>query len=63
MARAKQLRALATFACEIDGEEHLVHAGQVLPANHPAVKGREELFGPEPPVEDTTAAPGEKRRR
>jgi hypothetical protein len=63
MAKAKLLRATATFACEVKGVEYFVHAGEVLPADHPAVKGREELFEPENPVEQATAAPGEKRKR
>jgi len=33
------------------GAEYFVHAGEVLPANYPAVKGREELFRPEDPME------------
>ncbi len=36
--------AVASFAA--DGE--LVHAGNVLPANHRLVKGRTELFKPAP---------------
>lgn len=45
MAAAKSLIALTSFACEdAKGVEHIVRHGQVVPANHPAVKGREELF-------------------
>lgn len=49
-------RAISTFATTIKGEEHLVHAGDVLPATHPIVKARPELFEP---VAGTSAA---KRR-
>jgi len=44
MAAAKSLIALTSFACEVKGVEYIVRNGQVVPANHPAVKGREELF-------------------
>jgi hypothetical protein len=43
-AASKSLVALTSFACEVKGVEHIVRHGQVVPANHPAVKGREELF-------------------
>jgi hypothetical protein len=42
--KPKTLVALTSFACEVKGVEHIVSNGQVVPANHPAVKGREELF-------------------
>ncbi len=57
------LMALATFAAEVDGVMYAVHAGDVVPPSHPAVKGREQLFEPVSPVETATAAPGERRRR
>lgn len=63
MARGQLVRSLSNFACEVDGTEHLVHAGEVFPSTHPVVKARKELFVPERPVEQTTAAPGEKRKR
>jgi hypothetical protein len=44
MARAKQVRAISSFACEVDGKERLIRQGEVLPANSPVVKGRKELF-------------------
>ena len=44
MAAAKSLIALTSFACEVKGVEYIVRNGQVVPASHPAVKGREELF-------------------
>jgi hypothetical protein len=44
MARAKQVRAISSFAGEVDGKERLIRQGEVLPSNSPVVKGREELF-------------------
>jgi hypothetical protein len=44
MARAKKVRAIASFAAEVGGKERLAHQGEVLPANSPVVKGRRELF-------------------
>jgi hypothetical protein len=44
MAVAKTLVALTSFACEVKGVEHQIRQGDKVPANHPAVKGREELF-------------------
>jgi hypothetical protein len=32
---------------EVRGEEHFVHAGEVLQPNHPVVKARPELFEPD----------------
>ncbi len=63
MARARSVVATASFLTDLDGEEHFIHAGEVLPATHPVVKARPELFEAEVPVEQATAAPGEKRRR
>jgi hypothetical protein len=40
-------RATSSFATEVKGEEHFVHAGEVLPPSHPVVKARPELFEPE----------------
>jgi hypothetical protein len=40
-------RALTSFVTEVKGKEHFVHAGEVLPPNHPVVKARSELFEPE----------------
>jgi hypothetical protein len=45
----KQVRAIASFATEIDGSERLIHVGEVFPANHPVVKACRELFVPEVP--------------
>jgi hypothetical protein len=44
MAKAAAVKAKTAFVCDIDGEPFVVHEGDVLPANHPAVKGRQELF-------------------
>jgi hypothetical protein len=44
MAAAKKLVAVTSFACEANGVEHVIRQGDTVPANHPAVKGREELF-------------------
>jgi hypothetical protein len=37
----------------------LVHAGDVAPAGHPAVKGREQMFEPVQPQPDKEYAPSE----
>jgi hypothetical protein len=63
MPRAGFVRATTSFACTVKDVEYLVHGGEVLPASHPAAKAHPELFEPERPVEQATAAPGEKRRR
>jgi hypothetical protein len=44
MARGKEVEAITSFACEVDGKERLIRQGEVLPANSPVVKGREDLF-------------------
>jgi hypothetical protein len=46
MAAKKLIVATVTFACELDGCELVVHAGDILESTHPAVKGREKLFEP-----------------
>jgi hypothetical protein len=71
MPAAKQLAALTTFSVTTkEGETVIVRKGEVLPANHIAVKGREELFAPfdpakpaaeSPVVEAATSGPGEQR--
>jgi hypothetical protein len=55
MAAAKTLIALTSFACEVKGVEHIIRNGQVVPANHPAVKGRESLFETHDPKAPTAA--------
>jgi hypothetical protein len=46
MAPRKMLVAQTSFACETKDGEVFVRAGDVVAANHPAVKGRESLFEP-----------------
>jgi len=46
VAATKTVRAVASFACEINGEEALVHAGDEFPATSDVVKPRPELFEP-----------------
>jgi hypothetical protein len=43
-SKAKKMRAVASFGAEVDGKERVVHQGDVFPADHAVVKGREELF-------------------
>jgi len=62
-AKAGLLRALASFAATVGKVEYFIRQGEVLPAGHPTVKGRRELFAPATPVTPATPAPGEKRRR
>ena len=38
-------RATTSFATSVDDEEIIVHAGEELPDDHPAVKALPELFG------------------
>ena len=44
---AKMLVALTSFTCEVGGVAWDIREGDVILAGHPAVKGREHLFGPE----------------
>ncbi len=54
MATKKQpLVALVTFSCDVKGGEVIIRVGDVVPANHPAVKGREQLFEPYDPAKAT----------
>jgi hypothetical protein len=50
MATSALLRAVSSFVATVGKQEHFVRQGEVLPANHPAVKGREPLFEPAQPV-------------
>jgi len=61
MAAIGLLRALTSFAATVGKQELFIRSGEVVRADHPAVKGRETLFAPARPVETATAAPGEKR--
>jgi hypothetical protein len=56
------LVARETFACAVDGVEHVIWAGQAVASNHPAVKGREELFEAREAY-GITEAPANKRQR
>jgi len=50
-AKPKTLQALTSFACtDAKGVEHVVRQGDIVPAGHPAVKGREELFAQHDPA-------------
>ena len=55
-----QLQAIETFWV---GKQLFVQNSTIVPANDPAVKGREHLFRSLEVVEQATAAPGEKRAR
>jgi hypothetical protein len=64
MAAAKLLIATHSFACEVDGEEYLVRKGATrVRANHPLVKGREQLFEPAAPGPDLEPPAKAPRRR
>ncbi len=43
---AKMLVARTSFACEVKGVDYVISQGQAVANNHPAVKGREQLFEP-----------------
>jgi hypothetical protein len=45
---AAKVRALVSFTVTVRGAEHFVREGEELPASHPAVKARRELFAPAP---------------
>jgi hypothetical protein len=55
VAAAKTVVATTSFACEVNGAELLVHAGDVFASTHPAVEKHRELFA------TATAASGEVR--
>lgn len=65
------VRVRESFSCSIPGNPAFVaQVGQVLDTDHPAYRGRESLFEPVEksavrfsPVEQATAAPGERRSR
>ena len=50
MAAAKTLVATTSFACTVKGVEYVIRQGDPVPAGHPAVKGREELFAAHDPT-------------
>ena len=72
---AATLRARTSFSYDLKGVPVSVREGELRPANHPDVKGREEMFEPVEAVaerqqasmshsatERATAAPGERRQ-
>jgi hypothetical protein len=72
MARDTILQAKTSFSATIDGESVFFREGDLVDADHSAVKTWPLYFGPpkvthrakpEPVVEQATAAPGEKRGR
>jgi hypothetical protein len=58
-ARSGSLVVAVTFEAEVDVKPVLVHAGDVLPATDPVVKGRERLFEP---VAETSARSARKSK-
>lgn len=70
--KSDYFKAREAFGVMFEGEQITVPAGEIVPAGHPLLKGRGELFEPvvsfgrfdtaeRPEVEQATAAPGEKR--
>ncbi len=66
----KLYSARSAFAAAVDGETIVIQPGQVVDADDPVLKGRQDLFEDYAPkvrkykgqrVEQATAAPGEKR--
>ncbi len=65
------VQVIDTAATQFQGVEYVVIAGQTFDAKHPLVRGRPELFrevvadvgAVRAPVEQATAAPGEKRNK
>jgi hypothetical protein len=55
--KAEPLVATTSFATEVKGVEVLVHAGDVVPASSPLVKGRKELFVTEAEYRQTEGTP------
>jgi hypothetical protein len=43
-AKTMTLIALTSFVCEANGVEYQVREGELVPGDHPVVKGRESLF-------------------
>jgi hypothetical protein len=58
---------LEGFIGSVDGEERAFRTGDLVAADDPAIAKWPQFFGPQvigsdrPPVEQATAAPGEKR--
>jgi hypothetical protein len=45
-AAKKNLVAVTSFACTVGKRDYVIRQGDLVPADHPLVKGREELFEP-----------------
>jgi hypothetical protein len=58
MTTAKtSLKATTSFTgTDAKGVEHFIREGETVASNHPAVKGREELFTPHDPAKPTVTA-------
>jgi hypothetical protein len=65
------LQVKTSFSATLDGGPVFFRAGELIDADHPAVKKWPQYFGPatvahrsaSPAIEQATAAPGEKRAR
>jgi hypothetical protein len=57
----KLVRAKETFAVDHEGEQLVVHAGALVAASHPIVKGHADLFEPAEP-RPGIEAPAKKAR-
>jgi hypothetical protein len=53
----KQLAALTTFVVGLKDGDVIIRKGEVLPSNHPNVKGPEELFAPFDPAKNWDPPP------
>ncbi len=53
--------AVSTFTTTVGGEEYRVIGGEVLPATHPVVKARGELFEDESGSQSKKRVPAKKR--
>lgn len=71
MAKDDILQVTTTFVITLNGHDVEYHVGEIVDADDPALKRVPEHFGPVEfkhrkagrPVEQATAAPGEKRGR
>lgn len=65
MPRAKSTAALiarTSGVMSVDGSRYFFRKGQPYSADHPLVRTHPELFEAFAPVEQATAAPGERRQ-
>ena len=62
---ADQLVVKTSFIASFDGADRIFRAGDLIDANHPAVKQFPDYFKPQEAhrIEQATAAPGERRGR